>query len=215
MFVSGHPGRTNRLNTVAELEYLRDTGYPYLLQRLNRLEVLLGAVERAQRARTASGPRRSCFGVQNSRKARIGGLGRAARPEAHGPQGGRGEAAARVHRARRVGSRTPRPRPGRSRRSPKAEKVRAELIRDDHRAENAGRVQLRTCSASPAPWSAPPRSCPSRPASGSASSATPGSPSLKFQLFSDEPIYDDFETLKLADALHVPGRPARAGQRRW
>ena len=25
---SGHPGRTNRQNTVAELEYLRDTGLP-------------------------------------------------------------------------------------------------------------------------------------------------------------------------------------------
>ena len=41
VFVSGHPGRTNRLNTVAELEYLRDTGYPFLMQRLNRLEVML------------------------------------------------------------------------------------------------------------------------------------------------------------------------------
>ena len=26
MFVSGHPGRTNRHNTLAELEYLRDVG---------------------------------------------------------------------------------------------------------------------------------------------------------------------------------------------
>src|SRR5205814_4692234 len=42
IFVSGHPGRTDRQNTVAELEYLRDTGYPYLLQRLARLEILLG-----------------------------------------------------------------------------------------------------------------------------------------------------------------------------
>src|SRR5439155_19725045 len=33
VFVAGHPGRTDRLNTVAELRYFRDTGYPYLLQR--------------------------------------------------------------------------------------------------------------------------------------------------------------------------------------
>ena len=43
VFVSGHPGRTNRQNTMAELEYLRDTGYPFLLQRLNRMEVLMGS----------------------------------------------------------------------------------------------------------------------------------------------------------------------------
>src|SRR5262249_52434242 len=41
IFVSGHPGHTDRLNTVADLEYLRDKGYPFLLQRLNRLEVML------------------------------------------------------------------------------------------------------------------------------------------------------------------------------
>ena len=41
VFVSGHPGRTDRLDTVAELEYLRDIGFPFLLQRLNRLEVML------------------------------------------------------------------------------------------------------------------------------------------------------------------------------
>ena len=36
-----HPGRTARQNTVAELEYLRDTGYPFVLQRLNRMDVML------------------------------------------------------------------------------------------------------------------------------------------------------------------------------
>jgi len=72
-FVSGHPGRTNRQNTVAELEYLRDHGYPYLLQRLARLEVLLNSW--SQRSESN---RKKCeedlFGIQNSRKARIGGL---------------------------------------------------------------------------------------------------------------------------------------------
>src|SRR5262245_46691500 len=28
VFVSGHPGRTSRLNTIADLEYLRDTAFP-------------------------------------------------------------------------------------------------------------------------------------------------------------------------------------------
>src|SRR5262249_9167690 len=38
VFVSGHPGRTDRQNTMAELAYLRDFGYPFVLQRLNRME---------------------------------------------------------------------------------------------------------------------------------------------------------------------------------
>ena len=36
-------------------------------------------------------------------------------------------------------------------------------------------------------------------------------PSLKFGLFSDEPIYEDLETLKLADGLPVPRGHARPG----
>jgi len=41
VFVSGHPGHTDRLNTIADLEYNRDIRYPFALQRLNRLEVML------------------------------------------------------------------------------------------------------------------------------------------------------------------------------
>ena len=71
-FVSGHPGRTDRLLTVAELESLRDVSYPYTLERLKRREVLLTAWSQ----RSAENARRSrddLFGVQNSRKARDGG----------------------------------------------------------------------------------------------------------------------------------------------
>jgi hypothetical protein len=73
VFVSGHPGRTDRMNTVAELEYLRDIGYPFLLQRLNRLEVMLQSFSgrSEENARIA---KELLFSVQNSRKARIGGL---------------------------------------------------------------------------------------------------------------------------------------------
>jgi len=71
VFVSGHPGDTSRQLTVAELEYLRDQGYPYSLQRLHGLEVMLLAYssrsdENARRAKD------SLFGVQNSRKAHEG-----------------------------------------------------------------------------------------------------------------------------------------------
>lgn len=73
VFVAGHPGRTNRQNTVAELEYLRDNQYPGQLQRLNRLEVLIGAwVGRSEENRKKG--EQDLFGIQNSRKARTGAL---------------------------------------------------------------------------------------------------------------------------------------------
>jgi hypothetical protein len=36
VFVSGHPGTTQRLYTVSHLEYLRDSGYPFLIRYLER-----------------------------------------------------------------------------------------------------------------------------------------------------------------------------------
>jgi hypothetical protein len=73
VFVSGHPGRTDRQNTIAELEYLRDIGFPFLMQRLNRLEVLLMSFS-GRSEENARQAKEFLFGVQNSRKARIGGL---------------------------------------------------------------------------------------------------------------------------------------------
>ena len=73
VFVSGHPGKTDRLTTIAELEYLRDVGYPFLLQRLYRWEVLLNIYSNnnEEAKRRAKG---FLFSVANSRKAREGGL---------------------------------------------------------------------------------------------------------------------------------------------
>jgi hypothetical protein len=76
IFVSGHPGGTSRLLTMAELENLRDQGLPRRLAVLKREEVLLGnwsarSEENARRAKEYF------FGVQNSRKAidgRLAGL---------------------------------------------------------------------------------------------------------------------------------------------
>jgi hypothetical protein len=73
-FVSGHPGRTNRLNTVRHLEYIRDKQVPGQLALLRRREVLLSTFsdrspENARRAQD------ELFGIQNSRKVRLGNLG--------------------------------------------------------------------------------------------------------------------------------------------
>ena len=80
VFVTGHPGRTSRLLTVAELEYLRDFSLPARLANLKRVEVLLAnwsarSVENARRARD------DYFGVQNSRKALDGRLAGLLSPE--------------------------------------------------------------------------------------------------------------------------------------
>lgn len=72
-FVAGHPGHTDRLNTVADLEYQRDVRYPFALQRLNRLEVMLSVYS----ARSAENERKAkdmLFSVANSRKAYYYGL---------------------------------------------------------------------------------------------------------------------------------------------
>ncbi len=71
VFVSGNPGRTDRLRTMAELEFLRDCEYPLTLQRLKRTEVLLGAFS-ARSAENARRARGDLFGVRNSRKVRDG-----------------------------------------------------------------------------------------------------------------------------------------------
>ncbi len=74
VLVSGHPGRTSRLLTVVELEYLRDQGLPFRLNSLKRTEVLLESWS----ARSEENSRRAkdeLFGVKNSRKAIDGKLG--------------------------------------------------------------------------------------------------------------------------------------------
>ena len=71
VFVSGHPGRTQRIFTTAALRYLRDDRIPYVLDLLRRKEVLmqqysLGGPEARRQARD------ELFGIQNARKAYSG-----------------------------------------------------------------------------------------------------------------------------------------------
>ena len=80
VFVSGHPGRTSRSFTVDALRYQRDVAQPAALTGLRRQEILLQqfslrGLENARRAREL------LFGVQNSRKARLGMLAGLQDPE--------------------------------------------------------------------------------------------------------------------------------------
>jgi hypothetical protein len=73
VFVSGHPGNTSRLLTARELAFVRDIELPFVLKSLKRREVLLSAwsgrsTENARRAH------QDLFGVQNGRKVRDGAL---------------------------------------------------------------------------------------------------------------------------------------------
>jgi len=71
IFVSGHPGRTERLDTVRHLESLRDQTYPHILNVLRRSEVLL----RTYSERSSENARRAhedLFSIENSRKAILG-----------------------------------------------------------------------------------------------------------------------------------------------
>jgi hypothetical protein len=71
VFVSGHPGRTERMDTVAHIEYQRDYSVPGVLNLLRRREILLqGYSERSsENARRAED---DLFSIQNSRKAYLG-----------------------------------------------------------------------------------------------------------------------------------------------
>ena len=74
VFVSGHPGTTERLKTVAELQFIRDVRLPFTLRNLRRREVLL----RTYSERSGENARRALDAlhtVQNSRKAYLGQLG--------------------------------------------------------------------------------------------------------------------------------------------
>ncbi len=73
IFVAGHPGRTDRLNTVAHLEFLRDVAFPNLLDIIRRREVNL-QVYSSRGLENTRQARDELFGYQNSRKARLGGL---------------------------------------------------------------------------------------------------------------------------------------------
>jgi hypothetical protein len=73
VLVSGHPGKTDRQDTVAHLKYTRDVSEPYSLAQCFRKEVLFSTFGQrsAENARRAQEP---LLGVQNGRKALLGRL---------------------------------------------------------------------------------------------------------------------------------------------
>jgi hypothetical protein len=71
VFVVGNPGSTGRLNTIAQLEYLRDVQYPVQLDVLARQIAIVRDVSRIDPSR-APALRNQLFGLENSQKAVTG-----------------------------------------------------------------------------------------------------------------------------------------------
>jgi hypothetical protein len=201
IFVSGNPGRTERLDTVAHLEYQRDLAVPGTLNLLRRREILLKnysdrSTENARRAED------ELFGIQNSRKAYLGMIGGLQDP-------------AIMDKKRSMES-SLRDKVGSDPKLKQAygdgwDQVAATLktlvkIRDEYNLIGYGPTKhaqafnselfdtamtlLRLAQESPKPNN-------ERLREFSEANLEP----LKLQLFSEAPIYEDLETVKLADSL--------------
>ena len=71
-FVSGHPGRTDRQDTVAQLKFFRDDSIPFMLEILRRREVLLSVY--GQRSReNARARNNTCWAYKTRGRPRWGG----------------------------------------------------------------------------------------------------------------------------------------------
>jgi len=71
VFVVGNPGSTGRLNTIAQMEYLRDVGYPASLAAYKRLLATYSTLEQTDTS-AARRYQNDVFGVANSQKAVTG-----------------------------------------------------------------------------------------------------------------------------------------------
>ena len=193
VFVSGHPGHTDRDATVAELVSLRDRRLPLDLRILNRLEAMIGAY-------AARGPEerrqavQDLHGVENGRKARSGLLAGLLDPAV---MGAKREAESRLRREIEADLR--------GRESPFARIERAQRLLDGsaerHRLLEAAagfnseyfrtaRTILRAVEEQAKPNGSRLREF-----------RDSNRESLEHQLFSAEPLYDAYETVKLADSL--------------
>jgi hypothetical protein len=195
VFVSGHPGHTDRLRSVAELEYLRDVQYPHALAQLKRREVLLGAYS----ARSAENARRACndlFGARNSRKVRDGALAGLLDPKFIA----RKKAAEQQFRATFAATPALSDAAGAWDRIAQAQQtIAAHAVAEDLLERGAGfnsmlfgyaRELLRAAEEQPKPEG-------ERLEEYRESRRI----SFEFRLFAQVPVYPDLETLKLADSL--------------
>ena len=197
VFVSGHPGHTDRGSTLRELLAMRDRQMPFSLATLNRLEVMLDAYadEGPEERRQAMG---DLFGVQNSRKAREGILAGLLDPRFIARKRASEEKLRELVAKRAAGAGGAGPSP--FARIEQAEKDIAAVALRHNLLEGAvgfncqyfanARTLLRAAAESGKPSGERLREY-----------RDSNRESLELALFSDEPVYDAFEIVKLADSL--------------
>jgi hypothetical protein len=187
VFMTGHPGRTSRLMTTAELEYLRDVQLPYTLDYLNAGEVALTAFS----ARSAENARRAkdeLYSIMNGRKGRLGAYETLLNPdvmqrkraaEEKLKQGKTKDAYDRIATAQKV---------------IRQNALKLNLLENHHGLASRSFSIARTLVRAAAERGKP---------SGDRLREFRDSnrESLELQLFSEEPLYDDFEQAQLAHSL--------------
>jgi len=198
VFVSGHPGHTDRADTLPELLAMRDRQIPFSLAMLNRLEVMLDAYsdEGLEERRQAMG---DLFGVQNGRKAREGILAGLLDPTFIARKRA-SEEKLRESVAKRAAGAAGASRPSPFDRIEQAEKEIAAVALRHNLLERAvgfnsqyfgnARTLLRAVAEAAKPSGERLREF-----------RDSNRESLELALFSDEPVYDAFEVVKLADSL--------------
>jgi hypothetical protein len=196
IFVSGHPGRTSRLNTVAHLDYLRDVQFPQTLDLLRRREVLLKtyserSLENARRAED------DLFSYQNSRKARIGGLGGLQDPAImNKKKNEEAELRAKVDADPKLREKYGTAWDDVAKTIKFIKTIRTEYnLLEANQAFNSELYSIAKTLVRMADEDAKPNAQRLR------EFGEAGRASLEMQLYSDAPIYPDLETVKLADSL--------------
>ena len=195
VFVSGHPGNTDRGHTMRELRAMRDRQMPTALSTLRRLEVLFTAYsgQGPEEARQAA---EDLFGVQNSRKARVGLLGGLLDPRVW-----KKKEEAERHLREEMAKKNPAP-------GEKDAFARIEEAEEEIDAIAVRYAQLEQGQAFNTKYFSTARTILRAAAEQSKPSGErlrefrdSARESLEFGLFSDEPVYDELETAKLADSL--------------
>ena len=204
VFVSGNPGHTDRMDTVAQLKYARDIALPRRLQMIYRREVLLSTFserspENARRAKDY------LFGIQNGRKALRGRLAGLQDPAAIGRK------RAEEQRLRKAVTDDPKLASAADAWDQVAASLKVSArIHDeysmlergtafDSRLFRIARVLLRMAEETAKPNAERLREY-----------RDSNLDSLRHRLFSKAPIYNDLETVKLADSLGMYAEVAGA-----